>query len=59
MPKHGSFPGLAQPPTTKVLLNQLLGTMKPWMLFFSIYTAFLKKNGWKHSVDMEAYEIAK
>ncbi len=33
--------------------------MKPWMAFFSIYSKFLEKNGWKYSVDMEAYALAR
>ncbi len=33
--------------------------MKPWMAFFSIYSKFLEKNGWKYSVDMEAYNLAR
>ncbi len=37
---------------------QVLGSMKPWLAFFTIYTKFLEKIGWKHSVDREAYEIA-
>src|SRR5271157_470943 len=46
-------------PTPRTFLAQTLGAMTPWMTFFSIYTAYLQKNGWKHSVDMEAYAIAK
>jgi uncharacterized protein YbaP (TraB family) len=46
-------------PTPKTCLDQTLGAMTPWMTFFSVYTAYLQKNGWKHSVDMEAYAIAK
>jgi hypothetical protein len=45
-------------PTPKTCLYQTLGAMTPWMTFFSIYTAYLKNKGWKHSVDMEAYTIA-
>lgn len=33
--------------------------MKPWMVFFTIWANFLKKNGWDHSVDLEAYGIAR
>jgi hypothetical protein len=33
--------------------------MKPWMVFFSIYYQFLESNGWKSSVDMEAYRLAR
>ncbi|MEW6530608.1 MAG: TraB/GumN family protein [Thermodesulfobacteriota bacterium] len=32
--------------------------MKPWMAFFALYSGFLRKNGWKSSVDLEAYRIA-
>ena len=39
-------------------LARTLGPMRPWMIFFGIYTAYLKKIGWTHSVDMEAYAIA-
>jgi uncharacterized protein YbaP (TraB family) len=43
----------------KSRLASAVSKMKPWLAFFSIYTAFLKKNGWKYSVDMEAYTIGK
>jgi uncharacterized protein YbaP (TraB family) len=33
--------------------------MKPWMAFFTIWTNFLEKKGWRHSVDLEAYGIAR
>ncbi len=33
--------------------------MAPWLAFFTIWSNYLKKNGWKFSVDMEGYEIAK
>ena len=32
--------------------------MKPWLAFFTIWTNFLQRNGWKYSVDLEAYNIA-
>jgi len=32
--------------------------MKPWLFFFTAYKGFLDRQGWKYSVDMEAYEIA-
>lgn len=53
-----SFPGLGPAPDTKTRLAQSMSTMKPWLAFFGIYTAYLKKKGWNHSVDMEAYKIA-
>jgi len=40
-------------------LHTLVKGMKPWMAFFTIYSRFLEKNGWKYSVDMEAYGIAR
>ena len=39
-------------------LYDLVKDMKPWLAFFTIWSGFLKKNGWKHSVDLEAYTIA-
>jgi uncharacterized protein YbaP (TraB family) len=33
--------------------------MKPWMAFFTVWTNFLEKKGWRHSVDLEAYGIAR
>jgi uncharacterized protein YbaP (TraB family) len=32
--------------------------MKPWLAFFTIWSNFLKQNGWKYSVDLEAYSLA-
>ncbi len=39
-------------------VEALIKGMKHWMAFFAIYTRFAKKQGWKHSVDMEAYGLA-
>ena len=40
------------------LVYSLTKNMKLWLAFFTIWSADLEKNGWKHSVDMEAYAIA-
>lgn len=37
----------------------LVRGMKPWMAFFTLYYRFLEKNGWKYSVDTEAYDLAR
>jgi len=39
-------------------LYDMLKGMKPWLAFFTIWSNFLKRNGWKNSVDLEAYTIA-
>jgi uncharacterized protein YbaP (TraB family) len=39
-------------------LYDMVKEMKPWLAFFTIWSNFLKRNGWKHSVDLEAYAIA-
>jgi uncharacterized protein YbaP (TraB family) len=39
-------------------LYDMVKGMKPWLAFFTIWSNFLKRNGWKHSVDLEAYTIA-
>ncbi len=33
--------------------------LRPWMGFFQTWVQFLKKRGWKYSMDMDAYEIGK
>jgi len=33
-------------------------TLRPWLAFFQIWSQFLKNNGWKYSVDLEALKIA-
>ena len=45
-------PGLEDP------VYAMLKGMKPWLAFFTIWSKFLEKKGWKHSVDLEAYAIA-
>ncbi len=37
----------------------LLRDMAPWLAFFSIYIRYVRGLGWRHSVDMEAYKLAK
>jgi len=32
--------------------------MKAWLAFFTIWFTFLERNGWKYSVDLEAFNIA-
>lgn len=43
-------------PTTRLhYFDAFARGVRPWMAMFSIWTTYL---GWKHSVDMEAYQIA-
>ena len=37
---------------------EMLKGMKSWMAFFTIWSNYLKKNGWQYSVDLEGYHIA-
>ncbi len=34
-------------------------SLRPWMAFFSIWSAFLKQKGWTYSVDLEALELSR
>ncbi|MBQ4567296.1 MAG: TraB/GumN family protein [Desulfovibrio sp.] len=43
----------------KADVRDILGTMRPWCAFFSLWTAFLERMGWRSSVDMEAWRIAR
>jgi uncharacterized protein YbaP (TraB family) len=40
-------------------LYEMVKGMKPWLAFFTIWSTYLKKNGWKYSVDLEGYSLAK
>jgi uncharacterized protein YbaP (TraB family) len=33
--------------------------MNPWLAFFTIWSTYLKRNGWKYSVDVEGYSVAR
>lgn len=37
---------------------EMVKGMKPWLAFFTIWSHYLQKNGWKYSVDLEGYTIA-
>jgi uncharacterized protein YbaP (TraB family) len=47
-----------KPKTCQELHPEIEG-LKPWMVFFKVWMHYLRNRGWKHSVDIEAYEIAK
>ncbi|MBS3976273.1 MAG: TraB/GumN family protein [Syntrophomonadaceae bacterium] len=36
-----------------------LSETRPWLAFFSLWCAFLKRKGWDQSVDMEAWHLAR
>lgn len=38
---------------------EMLKGMKPWFAFFTIWSTYLERKGWRHSVDYEAYSIAR
>ena len=40
-------------------LHEMVKGMKPWLAFFTIWSNYLKKNGWEYSVDLEGYAMAK
>jgi len=37
---------------------EMVKGMKPWLAFFTIWSNYLQKNGWTHSVDLEGYGLA-
>lgn len=39
-------------------VRALLAGLKPWMGFFTLWTVFLEHQGWRYSVDLEAYRAA-
>jgi hypothetical protein len=40
-------------------LKRRLSGLKPWMGFFCLWSEFLRKRGWRYSVDLEAYAVAR
>ena len=42
----------------KETVYDLVKGMQPWLAFFTIWSTYLKHNGWKYSVDMEGFRIA-
>jgi uncharacterized protein YbaP (TraB family) len=39
-------------------LYDMIKGLKAWLAFFTIWFEYLKRNGWKYSVDLEAFNIA-
>jgi uncharacterized protein YbaP (TraB family) len=39
-------------------VRRILAEHRPWSAFFTLYYAFLERNGWRQSVDLEAWETA-
>lgn len=46
-------------PGSKDPLFEMTAGMKPWLTFFTLWSAYLQRCGWRYSVDLEAYEIAR
>jgi uncharacterized protein YbaP (TraB family) len=40
-------------------VRHVLSHTRPWMAFFSLWTAFLARKGWTQSVDLEAWHLAR
>jgi hypothetical protein len=36
----------------------LIKGMQPWLAFFTLWSTYLQRNGWKFSVDMEGFVVA-
>ena len=49
--------GLESPDPTDV--RYFLSQTRHWMAFFSIWTAYLHRQGWHQSVDLEAWQLAR
>lgn len=43
----------------RVDVRELLGKTRHWFAFFSLWVAFLERQGWSQSVDLEAWHTAK
>lgn len=43
----------------KDTVYEMVKGMKPWLAFFTLWSDYLKRLGWKYSVDLEGYQIAR
>lgn len=43
----------------KDLLFSEIENLRPWMAFFSLWSRYLVRRGWRYSVDLEALSVAK
>lgn len=52
--------GLVSIPGTSMQnpIYELTQGMKPWLGFFTIWSAYLERRGWRYSVDLETHRIA-
>ncbi|MGD8989913.1 MAG: TraB/GumN family protein [Desulfobacterales bacterium] len=42
----------------KETVYDLVQGMQPWLAFFTLWSTYLQRNGWKYSVDMEGFHVA-
>jgi uncharacterized protein YbaP (TraB family) len=42
----------------KDIVYEMVKDMRPWLAFFTLWSDYLKRLGWKYSVDLEGYQIA-
>jgi uncharacterized protein YbaP (TraB family) len=43
----------------KDVVYEMVKGMQPWLAFFTLWSDYLKRLGWKYSVDLEGYKIAR
>lgn len=55
----GGWLGSAFGKQSRTDVRWLLGNTLPWYAFFTLWTSFLERLGWRQSVDMEAWHVAR
>lgn len=56
---EGFWPRLAGIQKKRTIdVRQVLAESRQWYAFFSLWTAYLERNGWTNSVDLEVWNIA-
>jgi uncharacterized protein YbaP (TraB family) len=43
----------------KDIVYEMVKGMQPWLAFFTLWSEYLRRIGWKYSVDLEGYQIAR
>jgi uncharacterized protein YbaP (TraB family) len=56
--RHSSYLVTFSKYEPKDIVFEMIKGMQPWLAFFTLWSAYLKRLGWKYSVDLEGYQLA-
>ena len=57
--RHSSYLVTFSKFEVKDIVYEMVQGMQPWLAFFTLWSEYLRRIGWKYSVDLEGYQIAR